>query len=102
MPERFLFIPIRVTQLHAFGFVKLTIVLLVFQCVFDPLIPAAAHSFAPTATLISYVEDEAEGEDDVEAYSGICGVPLPVRQFKLFRYNCNAPSIPSSKVITFR
>ena len=77
--------PIGVPQLHSVGLVELAIVLLVVACVCDSLIQAAADPSAPTAALIDYVEDEAEGEEDVEAYSRICSVPLPVRQFELFR-----------------
>ena len=73
-----------VPQLHTVGFVKLAIVLLllhllVLERVLDALVPAAADLCASAATLVRDVEDEADEEDDVEAYGGVCGVPLPVR-----------------------
>ena len=93
--------PIGVPQLHSVGFVELAIVLLVFERVFDSLIQAAADPSAPTAALTNYVEDEAESEEEVEAYSRICGVPLPVRQFKLFGLDYDSPFL-GAEVITFR
>ena len=102
VPERRSFIlccPIGVPKLHSVGLVELAIVLLVVECVFDSLIHAAADPSAPTAALIDYVQDEAEGEEEVEAYSCICGVPLPVRQFKLFRLNYDGPSIGAEVIL---
>ena len=104
VPERRLFIlccPIGVPQLHSVGFVELAVVLLVIEGVFDSLVQAAADPSAPTAALTNYVEDEAESEEEVEAYSRICGVPLPVRQFKLFRLNYDTPFV-GTEVITCR
>ena len=104
VPERRLFILFRsigVPQFHSVRFVELLTVLLVFERVFDSLIQAAADPSAPTAALINYVEDEADGEEDVEACRRIRGVPLPVRQFKLFRLNYDTPFV-GTEVITCR
>jgi len=104
VPESRLFIlrcSVGVPQLHSVGFVELSIVLLVIERVFDSLIHAAADPSAPTAALTDYVEDEAEGKEEVEACSRICGVPLPIRQFKLFRLNYDTRFL-GAEVITCR